>query len=150
MSTTSLTTAVVSLFLIGQLWQLAAAQTGTKASVSAAFSKAAVKALLTIDRNSDKQAVDAVMVDLAATASTRAERSVGDEIALFEAIHSRNEWARQSDLEAAKAMVDAGMTNPGISEAVEARISENHSCVVAWLPKLRALSAVIPKQCKSE
>jgi hypothetical protein len=135
----SLTIAAVSLFLIAQLCsrgQLADAQTPTKAVVSAAFSKAAIRALLTIDRNSNKQLVDAAMVDLQAIGSTRAERSVTHEIEVFEEVHEIREKTRQSALE-------AGL----YSEANEAHDGD-HACIAAWLPKLRALRADIPKQCR--
>ena len=137
----SLTIAAVALFLIAHLWslrQLAIARTPAKAVVSAVFSKAAIKALLTIGRNSNKQLVDAAMVDLEAMGSSRAEHSVTHEIEVFQAVYDIREAGRQSDLE-------AGL----YSEANQAH-DKDHTCVVAWLPKLRALSAEIPKQCKSE
>jgi hypothetical protein len=120
---------------------------GTMPKISVAFSKAAIKALLTIERANNKELVDAAMIDLAGAGATRAELSVVWDIQLFEAIYGVHEAVRQSSLAAERAMADAdpghAPTDLGASEAHD----EDHACIVAWLPRLRALSARTPKQC---
>jgi hypothetical protein len=101
--------------------------------ISAAFSKAAIKALFTISRNANKQLVDAAMVDLDAAGSTDAENSLGMQIEIFASVYAAQEGARQAEREAGG--------NPGANEG--------HTCIGAWVPKLRILSAEIPKECKS-
>ena len=101
----------------------AVAQNGKSANpkIGAAFGKAAVKALLTIEGTRDKQLIDAAMINLSAAHSTHAELKVVWHVQLFQQIYSIHEMARGHD--------------------------EDQGCIIAWLPKLRALSAEIPKQC---
>ncbi|HEU0046035.1 MAG TPA: hypothetical protein VFQ43_00355 [Nitrososphaera sp.] len=101
--------------------------------IGAAFSKAAIKALFTIGRNANKQLIDAAMVDLDAAGSTDAENSLGMQIETFASMYEAQERALNAEREAGG--------NPGANEG--------HACIGAWVPKLRALSSEIPKECKS-
>src|ERR1700722_8909358 len=107
---------------------LCLAQTPPKATLSAPFSKAAIKALLTIGRNSDKQLVDAAMVDLQATSLSSAERAVTHQIEVFQAVYDIGEAGRLSTIEA------------GDYSAASTMHDKDHACVATWVPKLRALS----------
>lgn len=89
--------------------------------ISATFSKAAVRALSTIDSTRNKQLLDAAMIDLSTAQSTHTELQVVWHIQLFEEIHRLHDAAAGHD--------------------------EDRTCIIAWLPKLRGLSAEIPKQC---
>jgi len=89
--------------------------------IDAAFGKVAVKTLLTITGTSNKELVDAAMIDLFAADSSRLDRKVIWHIQLFQQIYGIHEMTRDH--------------------------SEDQDCIIAWLPKLRALSATIPKQC---
>jgi hypothetical protein len=121
----------------------------TKAApkISVAFSKAAIKALLTIERTNNKGLVDAAMIDLAGAGSNHTELSVANDIAVFEAIYAIREMERQSSLAAERAEAEADphriSTYPESSHAHD----RDYACVAAWLPRLRALSAATPKQC---
>jgi hypothetical protein len=101
----------------------AVAQNGKSANpkIGAAFGKTAVKALLTIEGTRDKQLIDAAMIDLSAAHSTHAELKLVWHVQLFQQIYAIHEMAGGHE--------------------------EDQGCLVAWLPKLRALSADIPKQC---
>jgi hypothetical protein len=86
------------------------------------FARVAVKTLLTIGGSRDKQLVDAAMINLSAAQSSRAELTVVQHLQLFEALYSVHQFG-------------------GLGH------DEDQRCVVAWLPKLRAHSAEIPKVC---
>ncbi len=124
----------VTLTKFGVLLLLAAcavAQNGDAAStrtpksattkIGATFAKAAVKTLLTIEGTRDRQLLDTTMIDLSAAQSTHAELIVVWHVQLFQQIYTIHDMAIGHD--------------------------EDQDCIVAWLPKLRALSAEIPKQC---
>lgn len=89
--------------------------------ISAAFSRAATKALLTIEGTHNKQLLDAAMIDLSAAHSTQAELRIVWHIQIFEEIYSIHDMGGGHD--------------------------EDRACTIAWLPKLRARSAEVPKQC---
>lgn len=89
--------------------------------IGAAFAKAAVKALLTIDGTRDKPLVDAAIIDASAEQSTQAELRVVWHIQLFQQIYALNDLVGDH--------------------------YEDQRCIVAWLPKLRGLSAEVPRQC---
>ena len=120
-----LTTAAIFVLLFSEaaFGQNTATHNSTKASprIGVAFSKAAVRALLTIEGTRDKGLLDAAMIDLSAAHSTHAELTVVWHVQLFQEIY-------------------------GIHEMIEAH-DEDQACIVAWLPRLRALSAEVPKQC---
>jgi hypothetical protein len=98
-----------------------------KPELSAEFSKAAVKALLTIKKN-DQHLTDAAMVDLEAAADTKAEADVTQQIKFFETVYGIHQQEE-----------DLGQTSAH---------DEDRACLTAWLPKLRAQSGEIPKDCK--
>jgi hypothetical protein len=100
---------------------VAQAKTGTP-KIGTAFAKAGVKALLTIEGTHDPQLLDAAMIDLSAAHSTRAELVVVWHVQLFQQIYALHNL-------------------PGGDHY------EDQGCIVAWLPKLRALSAEIPGKC---
>ena len=91
--------------------------------LSAAFSKAAIRALLTIERSHDAKLVDAAMMDMSVASSIRAEQSVENQITFFQQLYAINDLTGNHD--------------------------EDYACITTWLAKLRALSAEIPsaKQC---
>ena len=89
----------------------------TRPEISAAFSKAAVKAQLTIQRSADNKLVDAAMVDMEAEASDQAEKEIAFHVGFIEFDHYRKEATGES------------------------------ACIIAWLPRLRALSAGTPNEC---
>jgi hypothetical protein len=143
-------TALVALLPLGVAsGQSPATPKSTQAApkISVAFSKVAMKALLTIERTNDKELVDAAMIELAGAGSNHTELSVAHDIAVFEAIYAIREMGRQSSLEAERAESEADLryitTDPKSSHAHDG----DYACVAAWLPRLRALSAVTPKQC---
>jgi len=87
------------------------------------------------------------MIDLARAETSHTELSVVWDIQLFEAIYGVHEVVRQSLLgaESAESEADPNHIPAGVG-ASEAH-DEDHACIVAWLPKLRALNAKTPKQC---
>lgn len=95
----------------------------TPPEISAAFSKAVVKALLTIQRDANKDLVDAAMVDVEAEASNYAEKGLVFNVALAEFRHH--------------------------TLTTTYAHSDETACFAAWLPRLRALSADLPKECAS-
>jgi hypothetical protein len=122
---------------------------GTKATpkIGTAFSKAAIKALLTIERTNNRDLVDAAMIELSGAETNPTEHSVVYDIQLFEAIYARNESARQSLLEAERAEAEA-YSNQGPAYMGSSKVhDEDHVCIAAWLPRLRALNAQTPKRC---
>jgi hypothetical protein len=109
--------------LDGALGQNASVHGSAKASVrvGAAFSKAAVRALLTIGGTADNRLLDAAIIDVSAAQSSHVELTVVWHIQLFQQIYAVHEIAGGHD--------------------------EDQACIAAWLPKLRALSDEIPKSC---
>lgn len=122
---------------------------GTKASprIGVAFSKAAVKALLTIEGTRDKGLLDAAMIDLSAAQSTHAELTVVWHIQLFQEIYGIHELTRQMRVRAEKEESLAHPDGAPADHGANGAHDEDQACIVAWLPRLRALSAEIPKQC---
>lgn len=121
----------------------------SKPAISSQFAKAAIKALFTLGRTKDKQLVDAAMVDLAAAQSNRAELTITHRIQLFEQIYNLHELVRQSRLRADQAEDEASLPDRIAPKDRPASIEhdEDFACIGAWIPKLRALSAHVPKQC---
>ena len=98
--------------------------------ISTTFSKAAVKALLTIQRTSDERLVDAAMIEESAEESGVNEKLIGFYIEAFKVGKHTGEK-----------LIELG-ADPGVDT------EENESkCVVAWLAKLRALNKAMPKEC---
>jgi hypothetical protein len=98
--------------------------------ISEAFSKVAVKALVTIQGTSDERLIDAAMIDETAEESGFNEKLIGFNISAF-----------RLGKHTGQKLVDLG-ADPGVYT------EENESkCVAAWLPKLRALSMEMPKEC---
>jgi hypothetical protein len=123
---------------------------GTKAAskIGVGFSKAAIKALLTLQGNSKKELLDAAMIEISVAASNRKELLIVDHIELFGQIYARHEVVRQSEIAADIAESRAyNPADPGTYEAHDEVHDKDQACIVAWLPRLRALSAEIPKQC---
>ncbi|MGB7602737.1 MAG: hypothetical protein WBM24_20715 [Candidatus Sulfotelmatobacter sp.] len=98
--------------------------------ISATFSKAAVKALVTIQGTDDERLVDAAMIEERAEQSGINEQLVGFNIELFKVAKHQG-----------RKLIELG-ADPGVDT------EENESkCVAAWLPNLRALSKAMPKEC---
>jgi|HubBroStandDraft_6_1064221.scaffolds.fasta_scaffold189441_3 hypothetical protein len=89
--------------------------------ISVEFSKAAVRALVTIGTTRQQALVDAAMIDLSAAQSTRAESVVMWHIQLFKDTYGVNEFIGDH--------------------------SGDQRCITAWLPKLRGLIPEIPNEC---
>jgi hypothetical protein len=109
--------------------------------ITAAFSKAAIKYLFTIGRHADKNLVDAASVDLDSAASTATDKDVAGSIDIFAAIYSAQEGADQARRDAAAAFGDAATGSP--------TSNQGNTCIGAWVPLLRTLSAETPKVCKT-
>lgn len=149
-STVLIATLIVQLLTLGVAFgQNTPIPKSTKVApeISVAFSKAAIKALLTIERTTNKELVDAAMIDLSGAESNHTELSVVWDIQLFEAIYGVHEAARQSWAAAERAESEAGLDHTPADRGASEAHDEDHACIAAWLPRLRALSAGTPKQC---
>ena len=103
--------------------------------IGAAFSKAAVRALLIIARSrrgantdrlestnpEDNKAIDAAMLEMSVAASTRSEVVVEKQLNSFQMIYDLHQFTGEHD--------------------------RDYACIAAWVPKLRALSGATPKPC---
>jgi hypothetical protein len=87
------------------------------------------------------------MIDLSSAETNHTEVSVVWDIQLFEAIHGIHEAVRQSQLSAERAEAEAYSDRAPAYLESSAAHDEDHACIVAWVPRLRALSAKTPKQC---
>src|SRR6266852_263913 len=96
----------------------------TTPEIGVAFSKAAIKALLTIHLDSGEQLINAATVDLEVETTTGAEMLIAFDIALLE-----------FDRQQRKELIELGM------DLAENTADNESKCVNAWVPQLRALSA---------
>jgi hypothetical protein len=150
-----LTTAAIFVLLFSEatFGQGTPTHNATKATskIGVAFSKAAIKALLNIRGNSNQELVDAAMIDLNVAASNNTELLIVHRISVFEQMYTINEMARQSEIAAdiavSRADPDHNPADPGAYEGHDETHDKDRACIVAWLPRLRALSSGIPKQC---
>jgi hypothetical protein len=125
-------------------------RTSTKAApkkIGVAFSKAAIKTLFTIQGNSGKGLVDAAMIDLNVAVSNHTELLIAQRIQLFDEIYGINEMVRRMAIRAGR---EESLADPDLPPA-DCGANESHdkdqACIAAWVPRLRALSAEVPKQC---
>ena len=108
-----LTTAAIFVLLFSEatFGQNTATHNSTKASprIGVAFSKAAIRALLTISGSANKELADAAMIDLSTAESSHAELLIVQRIQLFEEIYGVHEMTRQM---AKRAEREESLANP--------------------------------------
>jgi hypothetical protein len=121
----------------------------TKANprIGVAFSKTAVKALLTIGGSANEELADAAMIDLSAAESSHAELLIVQRIQLFQEIYRIHEITRRIAKGAEREELLANPDRPPADHGANMAHDEDQACIVAWVPRLRALSPQVPKQC---
>ena len=116
--------------ILSSLWLfcvlLASAQTQpakvANPKISQDFSKAAIRALLTMERTHDRKLVEAAMLEMSVESSSHDEHKVEMALNAFAELY--------------------------VIHGLSGTQDDDIPCFRAWLPKLRALSAAIPKECQ--